>query len=270
MPFPLAALALGVGVPSVLLLLLNNSSKPKTPGPGTSGKELTPDAPGMPGKELIPDTSKELLSCDAAMAKLGEMDASPTGFAATAKSLLSQPKSAATSTALRNLATTLEAAAASPAVSDQQHDVLMVVATCLRAQAGDASAPTSTAKVIKDANGTPSSMDGGPPVAGVASNPNFQWLHSVQAGQSPAAIAALYFGPTAPPQRWVELIQANPIEYYSGRTLGSKGDPANPVTSGYNFASLMPGDTLRVPKTWNRWIDQEGTRRGNPLPFPNP
>jgi hypothetical protein len=127
---------------------------------------------------------------------------------------------------------------------------------------------TPAGPAIVDHNGVPSSWDGGPAYNTIASNPYFTWKHIVKAGESPSAIVARVFGSDSLSRR-AQLIDGNPTEFYTGRTLGSVGSPGSNL---YNFASLLAGDVLLIPRDWNPWIDQTGLFRGSkgPNPWANP
>lgn len=107
--------------------------------------------------------------------------------------------------------------------------------------------------------------------AGIASNPDFQWLYMVKEGDNPALITKRYLGtdnrepidPSSSAQTaYVELIDANPDQGVN------EGNRNNPWSTGYNFARLMPGDTLKIPRAWNAYIDEQGNPRGKLAPFP--
>jgi hypothetical protein len=119
---------------------------------------------------------------------------------------------------------------------------------------------------LVDHNGVPSSWDGGARYEAVASNPYFTWKYVVNAGDSPSQIVARLFGADSIARR-TELIQANPREFYTGRVLGSVGTPG---TNGYNFASLLANDVLVFPRSWNPWLDQDGNKRKQAVPWPRP
>lgn len=122
-----------------------------------------------------------------------------------------------------------------------------------------------------DASGKKSTRDGSDCAkAGVASNPDFQWQYQVKEGDSPTRITKKYLGtdnrkavdPTSSARTaYVELIDQNPDN-------GTVGDRNNPWSSGFNFASLRPGDVLNIPKAWNAYIDEQGNPRGAVTPFP--
>lgn len=264
---------------------------PVPPGPGGGGGVPPLPIPGGGGGSM------PLLSCDQAVAAL------PAPMQATVATMLSAPKTAENATAARKMATVLESTAATTAPIEYRQP-LLVAAQCLRTWAdsvssggavppiaipgggggawpgpggfgggGGATGPgdlSFPAGVIIDKNGVPSSWDGGVAKPGYQSNPLFQWVYTVANGDSPWAIATLAFGPSAPIARVVELIQYNPTEVLTGRKMQTKGDPLNPNTSGYNFVTLLPGDVLRIPKTWNAWVDQTGKARHGAAPWPPP
>jgi hypothetical protein len=99
---------------------------------------------------------------------------------------------------------------------------------------------------------------GSTPRAGIASAPDKLWTYVVREGDSPSSIALLVVGND---RRFLELIDANP-------ELPTVGNRANPWSSGFNFASLGPGDILRLPAEWNTFIDQLGNFAGKAGPFP--
>lgn len=292
-------------LPAVVLaalgaLALGGEKKKPAPSPappGGGGGGAVPPLP-LPGGGSMP-----LLSCDQAVTSL------PPPMQSTVATMLSAPKTPENAAAARKMATVLESTAATSAPIEYRQP-LLVAAQCLRvwadsvgaapigmptppnlpgggggpggwplpggfgsdgggapSGAGDLSFP---AGVIIDKNGVPSSWDGKAPMPGYQSNPLFQWVYTVANGDSPWLIATGAFGPTAPIARVVELIQNNPVEVLTGRKMQTKGDPMNPNTSGYNFVTLLPGDVLRIPKTWNAWIDQTGKTRGAAAPWPPP
>lgn len=106
-----------------------------------------------------------------------------------------------------------------------------------------------------------------PPRKGIARDPARQVNWNVRPGESPTKITALVFGndrakaPGTDKYRFVELIQTNAAK-------ATVGNAANPWSSGYNFASLNPGESLMLPLSWNPWIDQTLVPRGTAEPFP--
>jgi hypothetical protein len=227
----------------------------------------------------------ELLSCDDALKQLPkEMRDVATLYLSS-----SGPKDADAILKMRLLATSFEATASQPAAASM-HDALLVAAQCLRIAADAAEKaggkggaatppgplpeipvpPLKPGDVIYDESGVPSAL-GGTAVKGKASNPAFQWLYAVQDGDSAFAIATKVFGAGATYQRVIELIDNNPREHYSGRVYKTQGDRNNPNTTKFNFSDatpIRPGDRLEFPKSWNRWIDQQGFLRHDPAPFP--
>lgn len=95
---------------------------------------------------------------------------------------------------------------------------------------------------------------------GYASSPTTQWWTGPFAtGDSPWDLARKI---TADGRRYVELMAANPEK----KTVG---DPARPFATGYSFVSFKIGERIRVPRTWNIYIDQNGhfdDYVGKPLP----
>lgn len=219
------------------------------------------------------DVSKDTLDCVTALQKLDPI------LGASAKALLAGPKTAETAKNLRNLASSFEATAAQPAVPAAAKDVLMVSASCLRIEAdkigtggggdGGKGGGPGDGEVITDKNGVTSSWDGGPALKGAKTNPSFRWLHEVKEGESASRIAAYFFGSAGSrPNRWAELITENPTDYYSGAALPTTGNASNPAS--FNWTSLPVGTVLRIPKSWNGWIDQTGVTKGSSIPYPDP
>jgi hypothetical protein len=88
------------------------------------------------------------------------------------------------------------------------------------------------------------------PKADCRSNPDTQWWTlPVKAGESPWSITQAWIGDG---KRYPELIAANPEK----ATVGTKGN------ADYTFASLKVGERLRVPKTWNVYVDKTGRTDG--------
>lgn len=118
------------------------------------------------------------------------------------------------------------------------------------------------------------------PQAGVQSSPDTQWSYIVKQGDAgPAALAIKILGtdysmtPTPPPgfttqQNWYyyvsELIDYNspPKNTVGKRTAAKSGTPP------YNFASYIAGEAIKIPKTWNKYIDQTGRPAGSLKPWP--
>lgn len=280
---------LGAGIYAAV----SGGSKSETfPAGGTPG--YPPGYDPSTGKLLLPDPAgMDSITCLQAYDQL-PVTLRPTVMTAAALPL-EDPK---TAPALVALADVLDKARA--IATDKEQLSLAKSSQCLRAlaavSAGKVKANTGTApkdstgkpietvplpapgvpstvKPAVDENGVPASWDGGAPQIGYASNPAMQWLHVVKAGEGAIAIAQKYFGSTGSlaNTKFVELIQANPKEHSSGRYLGSKGDPGNPWSSGYNWQNaIVPGDRLLVPKSWNGWVDQDGNRRGQVTPWPKP
>lgn len=109
-------------------------------------------------------------------------------------------------------------------------------------------------------------MDGqsSTPIAGRASNPDYQWCYVLrEEGESAGSIATKILGPEQS-WRYVELLTANPHKPTSGKLE----DAAGP--NGLNFTSLELGETIRIPRSWNSHIDQLGTPSGTNQPFAVP
>lgn len=102
----------------------------------------------------------------------------------------------------------------------------------------------------------------GAAVPGVQTAPDYQWCYVVNgAGDSAGAIAERVLG-AQQAWRYVELLSANPSKEVAGKLEGAG------TASELNFKSLSVGETLFLPRTWNPWIDQLGTPRGQLTPFP--
>lgn len=86
------------------------------------------------------------------------------------------------------------------------------------------------------------------------SSPNFQWYWVVTMGQSPALIARKITGKECD---YLDLLDANPEKATTGPRVCYK----------INFNSLMPGETLKLPKSWNPYISVDGQRRGDRIPW---
>lgn len=84
------------------------------------------------------------------------------------------------------------------------------------------------------------------PKKGYRSSPDTQWWYGpLKPGQSPWSVATYVTGEG---KRYPELMPANPEK----ATVGKPGQP------GYTFASFKIGERIRVPKSWNKYIDQLG------------
>jgi hypothetical protein len=230
---------------------------PPVPGvPPIGGIPGVPPPTTPPG---VPPPPTSLLSCEQAIAML------PPPLAI----IVSEARRTASPGQLAEVARTLDEGAAKT-TEPTIKNAMLVTAQCLREEVvkktpGVPPSPIVPGAKYDDAKPPhPSNPKGGPPVLGCASNPEFQWVHVVKEGQGPAAIAAIYFG-IGTVERWSELVSANPRDYYSNRDLHPTGTPG---TSSHVFGSLRPGDGLRIPKTWNRWVDQDGNPRHGPVPFP--
>jgi len=135
---------------------------------------------------------------------------------------------------------------------------------------------------LKDGSGVLSTQDGSSCASPIkASNPIFQWTYTVQSGDSPRLITKKYLGldyvhakDPALTHSWdyayCELIDANvPPE----STVGERSNPNGRVKADgtvvppYNFTSLMPGDVLKIPKSWNPWVSETGMPKGAAAPW---
>lgn len=210
-------------------------------------------ASGTAGSGPLPDA----MSCDAAFGSLSpdlqaQVVAARTAGASVAKTF----------------ADTLDATAALTSDASMK-TALQVAAKCLRSGGGSA---TGEPGLFKDEAGNYSRAGGLPPRKGVASNPAFQWKHAVVAGDNASLITARYFGSGATRARVDELINNNPTES-NGRNLGpirsdwAAGTPGQ--TPGVlNWTTLIAGDLLRIPKSWNAWIDETAVTKRDPTPWP--
>lgn len=102
---------------------------------------------------------------------------------------------------------------------------------------------------------TPSGSNA-PSKQGIATHPDYQWCYVVQAGDSAGSITDMFFGPEEG-WRYVELLAANPHKLTKGTTVSPDAEP----TSELNFADMVVGERLYLPRTWNAQIDQIGTPR---------
>jgi hypothetical protein len=78
-----------------------------------------------------------------------------------------------------------------------------------------------------------------------------QWYWPVVMGQSPALIARLITGQECD---YLQLLDSNPDKQLNGKPR---------VCYQINFASLLPGEMLKIPKSWNAFIATDGSRRGD-------
>lgn len=107
----------------------------------------------------------------------------------------------------------------------------------------------SCEKAYRNKNGTSSARDGTDcGRAGMASNPAFVWARTVEPGDTAGSTAELI---TGDPTRFVELLVANPDIATKGQT-----------------GVLPEGTMLRVPLSWNPFIDEIGNRNDPPRAFP--
>jgi hypothetical protein len=84
-----------------------------------------------------------------------------------------------------------------------------------------------------------------------ASDPIYQWVYTVIEGDTAGRIAEKHVGNRG---RYVELITVNPQKKWI----------TNPEI---NFAEIVVGEKLYLPKSWNPWISKDGVPfRNGPLP----
>jgi len=94
---------------------------------------------------------------------------------------------------------------------------------------------------------------------GVASSPITQWWTGpLIEGDSPWLLAKKVTGDG---RRYVELMIANPEK-------PTVGEPTRPFATGYSFVSFKIGERIRVPRSWNIYIDQTGKTKGDGVPLP--
>jgi hypothetical protein len=99
---------------------------------------------------------------------------------------------------------------------------------------------------------------GGDPIAGQATALGYQWCHTVRRGDTAGSLAETI---TSDRRRYLELVAANPQYGVATRKTASGG-------SEINFRDEpQPGDKLKLPKSWNPWIDQNGEPRRIATPF---
>lgn len=102
------------------------------------------------------------------------------------------------------------------------------------------------------------------PTPGVQSDVDYQWCYVVRDGDTPGDVAAMVLGPEQA-WRYVELLTANPEKATKGSVVApDAGDDE------MNFVQWNVGETVRLPRTWNAWIDQVGSPRGESAPYMPP
>lgn len=103
------------------------------------------------------------------------------------------------------------------------------------------------------------------PSAGVQSYPDHHWSYTVRsANESAGSIAEMILGADQA-WRYVELLVANPQKPVRGSRVVPEGSDDE-----LNFVSLAVGEKLRLPRSWNGWIDEVGNPRGRSEPWPAP
>jgi len=93
-----------------------------------------------------------------------------------------------------------------------------------------------------------------------ASAPGTQWTYVVKAGDSPSTIAQKITGNGGLTGfgNYSELIDANPGK----PTVGTRG------TWGFNFASLLVGENIKIPVGWDAYMTEDGQASPNGQPYP--
>lgn len=110
---------------------------------------------------------------------------------------------------------------------------------------------------------TPSGSNA-PAMPGLQSHADYQWCYVVRDGDTPGDVAALILGPEQG-WRYVELLTANPEKAIRGSVIApDAGDKE------LNFQDWAVGEVVRLPRTWNPWIDQVGSPRGEAAPYMPP
>ncbi len=96
------------------------------------------------------------------------------------------------------------------------------------------------------------------PTAGLQSWPTEQWwtTPTTFSGSTFPSLIAFAKYDTGDGLRYVEMIQWNSEK----KTVG---DPTNPILTGYSFVALADDEQIRVPITWNVFIDQLGNIKGD-------
>lgn len=108
---------------------------------------------------------------------------------------------------------------------------------------------------------TPSGKTDPRVVAGYATHPDYQWCYVVRDGDSAGSITEMFFGADQG-WRYTELLAANPKKQIKGKVVTPDGSEDE-----LNFVSLVVGETLFLPRTWNGYIDQTGVPRAKSTPM---
>lgn len=99
---------------------------------------------------------------------------------------------------------------------------------------------------------------GGDPIAGQASAFGYQWCHDVRNSDTAGSLAEAITGDR---RRYLELVYANP-------QYGVAMQPTSSGGSEMNFRDKpRPGEKIKLPKSWNPWIDQTGAPRRGAVAF---
>lgn len=100
---------------------------------------------------------------------------------------------------------------------------------------------------------------GGDPIAGQATALGYQWCHTVRHGDTAGSLAETITGDR---RRYLELVVANPQYGVATHRTPSGGTEIN-------FRDEpQPMDKIKIPKSWNPWIDQTGAPRRMAQAFP--
>jgi len=274
----------GVGVGLGLLLSGGKAQAAGAPGGGGGGGAIPPANLCSQAIANLPETLRPVVlqawsisgGAPAAMMAAGvpgqlEQQAGVLEGAALAAPAKDKPNLLAVAKCLRDRAAAIKTAAAGgggvPPIGDTSNPGAFPAAVLIPGAMGvPVVGSPGGAKPLVDDDGVPSSWNGQQPYKGVASNPYFSWKYVVVSGDSPSLIVQRIFGADSITRR-AQLIDRNPLDFYTGRILGTTGAPN---TNAYNFGSLRPGDVLIYPRQWNPWIDQVGTPRKGAVPFPQP
>lgn len=103
---------------------------------------------------------------------------------------------------------------------------------------------------------------GGDPIAGMATALDYQWCHTVRKTNGKVDTAgSIAERVTGDRRRYLELVAANPHKGFA-TVQGASGPEVN-------FREPPCAmEKLKLPKSWNPWIDQQGTPRGKTTPYP--
>lgn len=99
---------------------------------------------------------------------------------------------------------------------------------------------------------TPSGKTSPVAVPGYATHDDYQWCYVVQPGDNAGTITEKFWN-SKDGWRYIELLTANPEKLTVGSVVTPDGSGDQ-----LDFASIEAGEVLRLPRTWNRHIDQTG------------